>query len=118
MKHPHTSDKLLARQLNDMSNALGPPPAKFMQKTNISNRFWDERGCWIPPLAPLYRFSDEEMSKLSLEDRVTSLDGEEKEEFLDFMRHLLAWDPQDRPSAKEALEHPWLRKTYHSICLL
>jgi serine/threonine protein kinase len=28
----------------------------------------------------------------------------------DFCRSLLAFDPQDRPTAAEALEHPWMKK--------
>lgn len=30
--------------------------------------------------------------------------------FLDFIRSLLHIDPNRRPSAEEALEHPWIKK--------
>lgn len=32
--------------------------------------------------------------------------------FIDFLRHLLEINPQRRPTAREALEHPWLSHTY------
>lgn len=34
--------------------------------------------------------------------------------FIDFVRSLLEIDPQRRPTAKEALEHPWLSHVYDS----
>ncbi len=44
----------------------------------------------------------------SLENSVTSLEGEDKQLFLDFMKKVLHWLPEDRQSAKELVEHPWL----------
>jgi serine/threonine protein kinase len=32
--------------------------------------------------------------------------------FLDFLSYLLTPDPTQRPSAEEALQHPWLRHPY------
>ncbi|XP_022764996.1 dual specificity tyrosine-phosphorylation-regulated kinase 4-like isoform X2 [Durio zibethinus] len=32
--------------------------------------------------------------------------------FIDFVRHLLQMNPQRRPTAREALEHPWLSYSY------
>lgn len=33
----------------------------------------------------------------------------QKELFLSFMRSALKWDPEERSTARELLEHPWLR---------
>ena len=33
------------------------------------------------------------------------------ENFLDFLTQLLQLDPQKRPTAEEALRHPWLTQT-------
>ncbi|XP_039132100.1 homeodomain-interacting protein kinase 2-like [Dioscorea cayenensis subsp. rotundata] len=33
--------------------------------------------------------------------------------FLDFLEHLLQINPQRRPTAKQALQHPWLSFSYH-----
>lgn len=39
---------------------------------------------------------------------VLSLEGKEKEEFLNFVLKMLQWLPDKRKSAKELLEDPWL----------
>lgn len=49
--------------------------------------------------------------KISLEERVSVLKGEEKELFLDFIRSMLRWRPEDRKSATELLKHPWMADT-------
>lgn len=37
-----------------------------------------------------------------------SLKSDEKQELLRFLRRMLCWLPEDRPSAKELLFDPWL----------
>lgn len=44
----------------------------------------------------------------SLERSEGFLEGKNKEMFLDFMRGMLEWRPEDRKTAKELLEDPWL----------
>jgi serine/threonine protein kinase len=48
--------------------------------------------------------------KTSLEQRMRT----ESDEFLDFLSKLLQLDPSKRPTASEALEHPWLTKCKYS----
>jgi serine/threonine protein kinase len=48
------------------------------------------------------------MPKISPEERISVLGGEEKELFLDFIRSMLRWRPEDRKSATELLKHPWM----------
>ncbi|KAH6719717.1 kinase domain-containing protein [Leptodontidium sp. MPI-SDFR-AT-0119] len=47
-------------------------------------------------------------SHLHLTDSVTSLQGSEKSHFLAFVRKMLQWLPEDRKTARELLEDPWL----------
>lgn len=47
---------------------------------------------------------------LTLERSEENLDGTEKEEFLQFVRCMLQWRPEDRWTAKQLLEHPWMRE--------
>ena len=37
-----------------------------------------------------------------------SLKGKDKQLFLDFVSQMLQWLPEERKTAKELLEHPWL----------
>lgn len=45
---------------------------------------------------------------LNLEELEENLEGENKALFLNFMRSMLQWRPEDRTTAKELLEDPWL----------
>jgi serine/threonine protein kinase len=49
-----------------------------------------------------------------LEDIILSLEGEDKRLFLVFVRRMLQWLPEDRATAKELMEDPWLqpKRTY------
>jgi hypothetical protein len=38
----------------------------------------------------------------------TNLEGEDKERFLQFMRRMLQWEPEQGSTAKELLQDPWL----------
>ena len=49
--------------------------------------------------------------RTSLRHRVPQGDGP----FLDFLAYLLTPDPGQRPSAEEALRHPWLAYPYPPI---
>jgi serine/threonine-protein kinase SRPK3 len=45
---------------------------------------------------------------MSLEDSEKRLDGKDEESFLDLRRGMLQWRPEDKKTAKQLLEHPWL----------
>ena len=45
---------------------------------------------------------------MSLERAETVLEGEEKTRFLDFVRSMLKWVPEERLGAEELLRDPWL----------
>jgi hypothetical protein len=46
---------------------------------------------------------------LSLENLEGNLQGEHKKLFLEFMRKMLQWRPEERESARNLLSDPWLR---------
>jgi len=46
---------------------------------------------------------------ISLEVSEENLEGKKKALFLQFMRKMLQWKPEERKSARELLEDPWLR---------
>lgn len=45
---------------------------------------------------------------ISLETSEHNLSGENKHRFLDFVRSILRWLPEERKSATELLKDPWL----------
>lgn len=48
------------------------------------------------------------MPQLSLEKSVSALGGEAKEQFLNFIRSMLKWLPEERKRASELLKDPWM----------
>lgn len=47
-------------------------------------------------------------TEVSLEKSEYFLEGRNKEMFLAFIRKMLQWRPEDRKTAKELLDDPWL----------
>lgn len=62
-------------------------------------RYWNEEGEWIGKV---------EIPDTSLESLEQQLDGVEKKNFLQFMRKMLQWRPEDRSSWKDILMDEWL----------
>ncbi|KAL4900463.1 hypothetical protein BDW74DRAFT_188292 [Aspergillus multicolor] len=105
-EHPHLfrarSDK---RDLDDgvhlaeMQAVLRPPPPEFLGRSERCLLFWDKNGYWKGVLP---------LPGNGLEAREERLQGEEKKDFLRFLRRMLCWLPEDRATAKELLFDPWL----------
>jgi serine/threonine protein kinase len=51
-----------------------------------------------------------EVPKENLEEAEKRLEGEEKRLFLDFVRKMLKWKPEERSSAKDLLDDLWLNR--------
>ncbi|KAK2804919.1 hypothetical protein FQN50_006429 [Emmonsiellopsis sp. PD_5] len=114
----------LKAHIADMISLLGPPPGKLLQLSEErAHARWpkpytDEIGreCWSPWEyfeGPLF---DEDggyvhadlIAARSLEDEVTAVEGQEKHDFVDFMRKMLEWDPERRKTARDLIAHPFL----------
>ncbi|KAJ5352948.1 hypothetical protein N7452_001922 [Penicillium brevicompactum] len=119
-----------ARKLDDgyhlaeMQAVLGSPPAEFLARSERRCLFWDKNGlCKLFFLGVLYMIwlnhksltfapggwkgapSIPDNDLHTLEER---LSGEEKDDFLRFLRRMLCWLPEERASAKDLLFDPWL----------
>lgn len=55
------------------------------------------------------------ISDRKLDDTVSSLEGEEREAFLDFAKGMLVWHPYMRKTAGELAGHPFLRLKPKSV---
>lgn len=78
-----------------------PPPWMIQQSTNpVIATFFDQEGEWIaePPIRETH-----------FEEFVTVIQpGEEKTQFLNFIKKILTWDPARRANSAELFEDEWL----------
>ncbi|KFZ08765.1 hypothetical protein V501_05826, partial [Pseudogymnoascus sp. VKM F-4519 (FW-2642)] len=84
-------------QLRNMIASLGPPPREFVLKGRLGVRevYFDDDGVWKGnPVKP--------------NPIGGGLKGEDGEGFLDLLKQMVRWVPEERKSARELLEHPWL----------
>ncbi|KAF4633002.1 hypothetical protein G7Y89_g5128 [Cudoniella acicularis] len=96
------SGKYLTRfHLAEVIGLLGPPPLDLIQRGVRSSEFFTEEGKWKADV-PIPQGT-------SLEGSEECLEGSNKEEFLAFVRGMLQWRPEDRKTAKQLLEDPWLK---------
>ena len=98
-----------------MTAILSPPPASFLRKYDGSQKYWNENG-----KAPYVCSHGQSLIEIgqwkakanipntTLEDSEEYLEGESHALFLQFLRKMLQWDPDERLSARELLMDPWL----------
>ncbi|MCJ1473818.1 hypothetical protein MMC13_002469 [Lambiella insularis] len=87
--------------LAEMIAYLGPPPPEFVKRSRFYSEYFDEDGKWDSAI---------EIPNLSLEDSEANLHRQNKKLFLEFVRKMLRWVPEERQTARELLEDPWLNK--------
>ncbi|KAL5328972.1 hypothetical protein ACEPPN_002481 [Leptodophora sp. 'Broadleaf-Isolate-01'] len=85
--------------LAEMIALLGSPPKSFLEESPIVGDYFDKSGRWI---------GDVKIPSTSLEEFEENLEGKEKVLFLQFMRKMLRWVPEERMSAFDLLDDPWL----------
>jgi serine/threonine-protein kinase SRPK3 len=51
----------------------------------------------------------EPMQRGQLDDQISSLEGQDKTNFMNMLRNMMMIDPQQRKSARELLDEPWLK---------
>lgn len=101
-----------------MVGYLGLPPLEYIQRSEVTQKVFDEQGQCFSLFIDIYRSltcsgnwksaGALEISPVSLEESQTVLDGADKEQFLNFIRSMLRWLPEERKRASELLADPWL----------
>ncbi|KAF2004736.1 non-specific serine/threonine protein kinase [Amniculicola lignicola CBS 123094] len=85
----------------EMVAYLGLPYPEYIQRSEITKKVFDEQGRWKGAGGTV-------VPQLSLEESISALDGETKEQFLNFIRSMLKWSPEKRKQASELLQDPWM----------
>ncbi|TFY50580.1 hypothetical protein EVG20_g11440 [Dentipellis fragilis] len=101
--------------LTEMIALMGLPPKSFLRRApaEVLEGLFDEDGHWLlQKSAPI--------PQLSLEQSETFFKGTGRDatDFLRFMRRILHWEPEKRPTAAELLNDPWLAGVKVSSTLL
>ncbi|KAL5366226.1 kinase-like protein [Aspergillus floccosus] len=86
--------------LAEMVAIMGLPPQELIQNSAYATDFIDGEGNWRGTI---------EIPPISLEKLEGNLQGESQHLFLQFMRKMLKWKPEERKSARDVLDDPWLR---------
>lgn len=103
---------------------IGPPPAEFVQRSETTGQCFDCNGkrphlgiefsrldlksCANVLAGAWIAHEDAIVPRNSLEKLEERLSGGEKESFLHFLRSILKWLPEERRTARQLLEDPWL----------
>ncbi|KAK4983622.1 hypothetical protein LTR50_007105 [Elasticomyces elasticus] len=119
--------------LAEMVALLGPPPLDFLRKSENSLQYWDKNGLYDLSLSTRISASNGRedlvtrnfcaaadafqsgnwrglvpIPEANLEQLERRLQGEDKDGFLQFVRRMLCWMPEARPTAGEIIFDPWL----------
>ncbi|EXJ96109.1 CMGC/SRPK protein kinase [Capronia coronata CBS 617.96] len=91
------------KHLGLMIALLGPPPMELLKRGAKTSNYFDAQGQFK---YPDYISNDD----LTFESSIVRFRGEEKELFIDFAKKMITWLPEDRWTAKQLLQHPYLTK--------
>ncbi|KAF4459651.1 kinase domain [Fusarium albosuccineum] len=103
--HCKFSDKTRFAQ---MIRLLGPPPSELLARADRSalSKYYNDQGKFkYPELIPDESFT--------LKNSTPMLEGEERTLFINFAKRMLTWLPEQRATAKELLNDPWLKYVGH-----
>ena len=109
--------------LAEVMGMLGPPPLDMLQRGERSHEFFTNGGkysfmhrCLCNGLRRQCLFTGKWKQDIavptnrSLEtSELFLLEGRNKELFMNLMRGMLQWRPEDRKTAKDLLQDPWLK---------
>ncbi|KAJ5732598.1 hypothetical protein N7493_004079 [Penicillium malachiteum] len=90
------------KQLALMVALIGSPSVEFIKRSEPTEQCFDNKGNWVA-------HGDAIVPQVSLDSLEKRLSGSEKEQFISFLKSMLRWLPEERKTAKQLLDDPWLR---------
>jgi len=74
---------------------------EYLQRSKTSREYFTDGGYWKAAVP---------IPDISLETMEGCLNGDNKARLLDFIRRMLQWRPEERQTAKQLLDDPWLNQ--------
>ncbi|KAG5795423.1 hypothetical protein H9Q69_005516 [Fusarium xylarioides] len=92
--------------LGQISALVGPPPQSLLSSGQRTSMFYKPDGeLKNPGLVPA-------SGDFSLENTISCMSGEEKQRFIQFINRMVKWNPEERSTARELLDDPWLYEDF------
>ncbi|PQK17463.1 hypothetical protein BB8028_0007g06580 [Beauveria bassiana] len=90
--------------LAQLTGLLGPPPPDMLRSGQRTSMFYEPNGNFKhPELIP---------QDLKFENTVSMISGQEKTKFLEFVKKMVRWNPEERSTASNLLKDPWLYEDF------
>ncbi|KAL4809919.1 kinase-like protein [Aspergillus unguis] len=93
-----------ATHLAYITSLLGPAQKDFVGRGKRTSKFYTDDGT--------LKNEDLVPSGFSFESALSKISGEEKRMFINFVKRMIKWRPEERSTAKELLQDPWLHNDY------
>ncbi|KAK2745268.1 hypothetical protein FQN57_003963 [Myotisia sp. PD_48] len=93
------------KHLAYITSLLGQPPKDLLMKGKRTSMFYDPDGTLKGP-------KDQIPKDFTFENSLSTIEGQEKEMFLAFVRRMVRWKPEERSTAQELLTDPWLHEEF------
>ncbi|KAH7477701.1 hypothetical protein FOMA001_g9239 [Fusarium oxysporum f. sp. matthiolae] len=90
--------------LGQITALIGPPPVNLLSRGQRTPIFYKPDGELKDP--------DRIPCDFSFENTINCMSGEEKLRFIQFIRRMVKWSPEERSTARELLEDPWLHEDF------
>ncbi|EGC40824.1 protein kinase [Histoplasma capsulatum var. duboisii H88] len=87
-----------AGHLAHIAALLGSPPKDLLDRGKRTHLFYGPGGICKSQAPPSFNFNN----------MLVHLHGEDKNMFITFIKRMLKWEPEERSTAKELLQDPWL----------
>lgn len=88
---------------------LGPPPKELLDRGLKTCNYFDYDQETQEYIFKFPKLVDKYKANISWDCALTHMQGENKESFIDFAKKMLAWVPEERWTAAQLLDHPWLQ---------
>ncbi|KAJ5415840.1 hypothetical protein N7465_004535 [Penicillium sp. CMV-2018d] len=86
--------------LGHIAALLGPPPKELLDKGTRTELFYKPDG--------QFKGTTIASSNFNFENSICHIHNEDKRMFIEFVQRMIKWHPEERSTAKELLQDPWL----------